>query len=84
MRLKLALLAGVLAVALFALPASGALSADYDTDVHRPDAPNPVVTYAGGISGLPATKPGKGKKIDPASQDVTKYADYLRASMTRR
>ena len=40
--------------------------------------PNPVVTYAGGISGLPATKPGKGKKIDPSSGDVTKYADYLK------
>ena len=28
-------------------------------------SPNPVVAYAGGIAGLQATKPAKGKKIDP-------------------
>src|SRR5262245_18936360 len=78
MRKLCALFAGVLGVALFALPASGALTAA-STDTYVVQMlPNPVVTYSGGISGLPATKPGKGKKIDPSSGNVTKYAGYLK------
>lgn len=38
---------------------------------------DPVVAYEGGIKGLQATKPKKGKKIDPNSARVTKYVDYL-------
>jgi len=38
---------------------------------------DPAVVYAGGISGLPATKPAKGDKIDPTSPSVVKYAGYL-------
>jgi subtilisin family serine protease len=38
----------------------------------------PAVAYTGGIAGFPATKPGKGKKIDPDSADVTKYVGYLK------
>ncbi|MDF2179977.1 S8 family peptidase [Aliiglaciecola sp. CAU 1673] len=38
---------------------------------------NPVVAYEGGIKGFKATKPGKNKKIDPNSQAVLKYSDYL-------
>ena len=78
MRKLFALFGGVLGLVLFVLPASGALSADSSQTYIVQMLPNPVVTYAGGISGLPATKPGKGKKIDPASSDVTKYADYLK------
>ncbi|MGQ0834014.1 MAG: S8 family peptidase [Gammaproteobacteria bacterium] len=37
----------------------------------------PAVVYDGRISGLPATKPAKGKKIDPNSADVRKYVGYL-------
>src|SRR5215210_4870170 len=37
----------------------------------------PVVAYKGGIQGLRATKPAKGKKIDPDSPDVTRYVSYL-------
>jgi subtilisin family serine protease len=40
---------------------------------------DPVVAYDGGIAGLPATEPGKGKKIDPTSSKVAKYADHLKA-----
>jgi len=40
-------------------------------------AGDPVVAYEGGIRGLQATKPEKGKKIDPNSAKVTKYVDYL-------
>jgi len=38
---------------------------------------DPVVAYDGGIKGLKATKPNKGKKINPNSKAVIKYADYL-------
>ena len=38
---------------------------------------DPVVAYEGGIAGLKATKPAKGKKIDPRSSEVAKYAGYL-------
>ena len=40
-------------------------------------AGDPVVTYDGGIPGLQATKPEKGKKINPNSAKVTKYVDFL-------
>jgi hypothetical protein len=40
---------------------------------------NPVVAYDGGIAGLKATKPKNGKKIDPNSSAVSKYADYLKS-----
>jgi len=39
----------------------------------------PVVAYSGGIAGLKATKPTRGQKINPLSNDVVKYADYLTA-----
>ena len=31
---------------------------------------DPVVAYDGGVAGHPATKPGKGKKINPAASNV--------------
>ena len=37
----------------------------------------PVVAYDGSISGLAATQPAKGQKIDPNSAVVTKYVGYL-------
>ena len=40
---------------------------------------DPVVAYKGGIKGLKATKPNKGKKIDPNSPHVVGYVDYLQA-----
>jgi subtilisin family serine protease len=38
---------------------------------------DPAVAYKGGISGLKATKPNKGQKIDPNSPDVVNYVSYL-------
>lgn len=38
---------------------------------------DPVVAYDGGIAGLAATKPQKGKKINPRSAKVEKYVEYL-------
>lgn len=40
---------------------------------------DPVIAYEGGIKGLKATKPSKGKKIDPNSPHVVNYVDYLNA-----
>lgn len=39
----------------------------------------PVTAYTGGVSGMAATKPAKGQKIDPNSAAVRKYMDYLAA-----
>ncbi len=39
----------------------------------------PVVAYTGGIAGLKATKPNRGKKIDPLSNEVVRYGDFLTA-----
>ena len=38
----------------------------------------PVVAYDGRVQGFAATKPAKGKKIDPASQNVARYVDHLK------
>ena len=40
---------------------------------------DPIIAYEGGIKGYAATKPGKGKKINPNSAHVRKYAAYLEA-----
>ena len=40
---------------------------------------DPVVAYEGGIKGLKATKPQRGKKIDPNSKHVAKYVGHLNA-----
>jgi hypothetical protein len=37
----------------------------------------PVAGYTGGVAGYPATKPGKGKKLDATSADARKYAALL-------
>lgn len=36
-----------------------------------------LMEYGGGISGMKATKPAVGKKIDPESENVAKYSQYL-------
>ena len=43
----------------------------------------PVVSYAGGLPGLAATKPARGQKIDPNNGNVTGYAGYLDAQHNR-
>jgi subtilisin family serine protease len=40
---------------------------------------DPVVAYEGGIKGLKATKPKKGKKINPNSRQVVDYVGHLNA-----
>ena len=43
-------------------------------------AQDPVLAYEGGKAGFKATKPGKGKKLNPSSFRAKKYAEYLEAS----
>mgnify|MGYP001822612066 CR=1 FL=1 len=40
-------------------------------------AADPVIAYEGDVKGYAATKPGKGKKINPNSARVKKYAKFL-------
>jgi subtilisin family serine protease len=42
-------------------------------------AQEPVIAYDGGIQNYPATKPGKGGKINPNSAHVRKYSQFLKA-----
>lgn len=42
----------------------------------------PAASYTGGISGLGATKPGKGQKLDPNGQAVRAYTNHLRSAHT--
>jgi subtilisin family serine protease len=37
----------------------------------------PVVSYEGGVNGLPRTKPDRGRKIDPQDGNVRAYGSYL-------
>lgn len=39
---------------------------------------DPAIAYKGNIPGLSATKPGKGKKINPKSAHVKKYRNFLK------
>lgn len=41
---------------------------------------DPVVKYDGSLAGYAATEPGPGKKIDPASASVSRYARLLKSS----
>ena len=38
----------------------------------------PVATYTGGVSGLAATRPEDGAKVDPTAPEVVEYAKHLR------
>ena len=78
MRVRTALLVGACVVALFALTAGGALSADAGQTYIVQMLDEPAVVYDGGVAGLPATKPAKGQKIDPAAEDVKNYRAHLK------
>lgn len=52
---------------------SGSATANYIVRLREA----PVVAYDGGIPGLRATKPGKGRKIDQESKEVVDYVGYL-------
>jgi subtilisin family serine protease len=75
----LAALALVAAAFLVALPAAGAGNGGASKTYIVQLALDPAVAYTGGISGIAATKPAKGEKLDPTSPNVSKYTDYLKA-----
>jgi subtilisin family serine protease len=67
-------------VAAMASPVAAALpvKASAKSDVYLVIlAASPVVTYGGGIAGLPATVPARGKKVNPTSLTVKQYVAYL-------
>ena len=75
-RVALALV-GIAAVAVMAT--ASAFGGSTDKSVYIVEMrDSPAVAYAGGIPGLKATKPGKNQKLDPNSNDVVKYVDYLK------
>lgn len=44
---------------------------------------DPVVAYDGGVAGMAPTKPGHGKKVNPRSANVARYADHVRGQQDR-
>lgn len=77
--LGLLALSAFVATALFAVPASGAPSAQavktYIVQIIQP----PAVAYEGGIAGYPATKPAPDEGIDRTADAVRRYTAYLNA-----
>jgi subtilisin family serine protease len=65
------------AVVLLAVSAASAQDASSQATYIVQMLDEPAVAYDGGISGLAATKPAKGQKIDPNSANVKKYVAYL-------
>jgi hypothetical protein len=80
MRLRTALILGALAVGLFVMPAGSALSQAAGETYVVQMLEAPAVAYEGGVAGIPATKPGNGKKIDPAADNVQSYRGYLKGT----
>ncbi len=68
----------ILAIVVFLVPAAsiGATGQKSYVVVMKAD---PAVAYDGGVPGIPATKPGKGKKINPNSAAVKKYDAHLKS-----
>jgi subtilisin family serine protease len=79
MRFRTALILGALAVVgLFVMTAGSALSQSATQTYIVQMLDEPAVAYDGGVAGIPATKPGKGKKIDPAAESVQRYRAHLK------
>jgi subtilisin family serine protease len=79
--------AGMAAVVAMAVsyvgPAQAAPPAPTGTDVYIVQlAGDPIASYRGGIPGLPATRPAKGKKVDTRSGAATAYRAHLRSERT--
>ena len=71
----------VLALLTFAVGASGASTAAGSTQLYIVQMKlDPVAAYEGGVAGIPATKPAKGKKIDRKSEAVQRYVGHLKTT----
>src|SRR3954451_10065464 len=80
-RVMLAVLAAVAVIVV--MPAAGGVAADTTATYIVQLVQKPVAGYEGGIAGYPATKPGKGKKLDASSGDAQKYAGLLKERHNR-
>ncbi|HEU0337196.1 MAG TPA: S8 family peptidase [Gaiellaceae bacterium] len=72
------LVLAALSIVVFAVPAATSAGATETQTYIVQFLDAPVVAYDGGVPGLAATKPGKGKKIDVRSAAVVRYADHLK------
>jgi subtilisin family serine protease len=70
----------ILALFVLTISVSGAAGADATGTYIVQMRLDPVVTYEGGVAGIPATKPAKGKKIDRTSAAVQQYTGHLNAT----
>ena len=71
----------LLAVLVLAVSASGASSADGATGTYIVQMIQaPTATYAGGVAGIPATKPAEGKKFDRRAAAVSRYVGHLKSA----
>lgn len=66
----------------FAAPETSVVESPYGVYVAVMEM-KPVVAYEGDIEGFAATKPGKGKKINPNSAHVKKYASFLKKNQDK-
>ncbi len=69
----------VLAALLSVAAASGAGGTTKSTYIVQMLA-EPAVAYTGGVAGIPATKPAKGKKIDRGAAAVQAYVNHLKGT----
>ena len=68
----------LLAMLVLTVSASGASSADGATGTYIVQMIQaPTATYAGGVAGIPATKPAEGKKFDRKAAAVSQYVGHL-------
>ena len=67
------------AVVLLAVSAASAQDASPKATYIVQMLQDPAVAYDGGISGLAATKPARGQKINPNAANVKNYVGYLKA-----
>jgi subtilisin family serine protease len=75
---KLATILVLIAIVAMVVPVSAAPAAKGAKDTYVVImAADPAVAYEGGVEGMPATKPGKGGKINPNSAHVKKYEKFL-------
>jgi subtilisin family serine protease len=72
------LVLAALSIVVFAVPAATSAGATETQTYIVQFLEKPVVAYDGGVAGLPATKPGKGRKVDPDASDVVRYAGRLK------
>jgi subtilisin family serine protease len=74
------LVLAALSILVFAVPAATSAGATETQTYIVQFLDAPVVAYDGGVAGLAATKPAKGKKIDVRSTPVVRYAEHLKGS----